>query len=276
MNKMNRRTFIQQSGSASLMAGAFIKSVGARSSPNDTINIAVMGIHGRGGALMEGFAGLPNVNVATICDIDENLFPKALSDLEKVCGKRAKTETDIRRVLENKNIDAIAVAAPNHWHALATIWGCQAGKDVYVEKPVSWSITEGRRMIEAARKYERIVQTGTQNRSLPLVQSAVDYLHAGKLADDSAEVQVEGTLLSISSTPLVATPGRLPNYRVNIVVALKLMRGPQQLNQVVVSGGEEFPSGADLLWAETWRGAAIRRVAEAMMREGAERLANGW
>ena len=102
------------------------------------------------------------------------------------------------------------------------------------------------------------------------------YLHSGKLADDSADTVVEGTLLSVSSTPLVSTPGRLPNYRVNIVVALKLMRGPQQLGQVVVSGGEEFPSGADLLWAETWRGAAIRRVAEAMMREGAERLATGW
>lgn len=102
------------------------------------------------------------------------------------------------------------------------------------------------------------------------------YLHSGKLGDDSSETQIEGTLLSIYSTPLVASPGRLPNYRVNIVVALKLMRGPQQLNQVVVSGGEEFPSGADLLWAETWRGAAIRRVAEAMMREGAERLATGW
>ncbi len=181
MNKLNRRTFIQQSGTASLMAGAFIKSGWARSSPNDTVNIAVMGINGRGAALMEGFAKLPNVNVATICDIDENLFPKALADLEKACGKRAKTETDIRRMLDNKDIDAIAVAAPNHWHALATIWGCQAGKDVYVEKPVSWSITEGRRMIEAARKYNRIVQTGTQNRSRPIIQSAVDYLHAGKL-----------------------------------------------------------------------------------------------
>jgi predicted dehydrogenase len=181
MNKLNRRTFIQQTGTASLMAGAFIKSAWAHSSPNDTVNIAIMGINGRGGALMEGFAKLPNVNVATICDIDENLLPKAVNNLEKVCGKRAKTETDIRRVLENKDIDAIAVAAPNHWHALATIWGCQAGKDVYVEKPVSWSITEGRRMIEAARKYDRIVQTGTQQRSWEHWILAKQLIDEGKL-----------------------------------------------------------------------------------------------
>jgi predicted dehydrogenase len=140
-----------------------------------------MGIRSRGGALAESFAKLSDVNVGMICDIDENLLPKAVADVEKVCGKTAKTETDIRRVLDNKEIDAVVIAAPNHWHALATIWACQAGKDVYVEKPVSWSISEGRRMVEAARKYDRIVQVGTQNRSRPLIQSAVDFLQAGKL-----------------------------------------------------------------------------------------------
>jgi predicted dehydrogenase len=181
MNSISRRQFVKQSGAAGLMAGSFVYPAWARSSPNETVNVAVMGIRSRGGALAEGFAKLPNVNVTTICDIDENLLPKAVAEVEKVCDKTAKTETDIRRVLENKEIDAIVIAAPNHWHALATIWACQAGKDVYVEKPISWSITEGRRMVEAARKYDRIVQVGTQNRSRPLIQSAVDYLHSGKL-----------------------------------------------------------------------------------------------
>ena len=181
MNSINRRQFVKQTGAAGIMAGSLIKTSWAKSSPNNTVNIAVMGIHSRGGALANNFAKIPNVNVATICDIDESLLPEAVANVEKACGKRAKTETDIRRVLDNKDIDAIVVAAPNHWHALATIWACQAGKDVYVEKPVSWSITEGRRMIEAARRYDRIVQTGTQNRSRPLIQSAVDFLHAGKL-----------------------------------------------------------------------------------------------
>jgi predicted dehydrogenase len=166
MNSISRRQFVKQSGAAGLIAGSFVYPARARSSPNETVNVAVMGIRSRGGALAEGFAKLPNVNVATICGIDENLLPKAVAEVEKVCGKTAKTETDIRRALDNKEIDAIVIAAPNHWHALATIWACQAGKDVYVEKPISWSITEGRRMVEAARKYDRIVQVGTQNRDL--------------------------------------------------------------------------------------------------------------
>jgi predicted dehydrogenase len=184
MTSINRRNFVKQVGAgttALIGAGPFIKTGFARRSPNDTVNIAVMGIRSRGGGLSESFAKLPNVNVSILCDIDENLLPKAVSDVEKVCGKTAKTETDIRRVLDNKDIDAVVIAAPNHWHALATIWACQAGKDVYVEKPASYNISEGRRMVEAARKYDRIVQLGTQNRSLPLVQAAVDYLHAGKL-----------------------------------------------------------------------------------------------
>jgi len=181
MNSISRRKFVKQTGAAGLMAGSFIRLASARSSPNETVNVAVMGIRSRGGALAENFAKLPNVNVATICDIDENLLPKAVAEVEKACGKTAKAETDIRRVLDNKEIDAVVIAAPNHWHALATIWACQAGKDVYVEKPISWSISEGRRMVEAARKHDRIVQVGTQNRSRPLIQSAVDYLHAGKL-----------------------------------------------------------------------------------------------
>jgi len=121
------------------------------------------------------------VNVAAICDIDERELPKIVADVEKISGKKPRTETDIRKVLENKEIDAISIAAPNHWHALATIWACQAGKHVYVEKPVSYNIFEGRKMVEASRKYDRIVQTGTQNRTNPLVRSAMEFLHAGKL-----------------------------------------------------------------------------------------------
>jgi len=150
-------------------------------SPNETIQVAVMGIRSRGTAHALTLAKLPNVNVAALCDVDERLLPKLADDVEKISGKKPRTETDIRKVLENKEIDAISIAAPNHWHALATIWACQAGKHVYVEKPVSYNIFEGRKMVEASRKYDRIVQTGTQNRTSPLVQSAMEFLHAGKL-----------------------------------------------------------------------------------------------
>ncbi|MCG3162634.1 MAG: Inositol 2-dehydrogenase/D-chiro-inositol 3-dehydrogenase [Acidobacteria bacterium] len=184
MTSINRRNFVKQASASAtglIAAGQLIGNGFARESPNNTVNVAVMGIRSRGSALSEGFAKLPDVNVSVLCDIDENLLPKAVADVEKACGKRPKTETDIRRALDNKDIDAVVIAAPNNWHALATIWACQAGKDVYVEKPASYDISEGRRMIEAARKYDRMVQVGTQNRSRPLIQAAVDYLHAGKL-----------------------------------------------------------------------------------------------
>jgi predicted dehydrogenase len=184
MSTLTRREFVHKSSTraaALLTAGPFLKTSFARNSPNETIQMAVMGIRSRGAAHAATLSKLPNVNVAALCDIDERLFPKAVAEVEKISGRRPITETDIRKILENKEIDAISIAAPNHWHALATIWACQAGKHVYVEKPVSYTIAEGRRMVEASRKYNRIVQTGTQNRTSPLVQAAMDFLHAGKL-----------------------------------------------------------------------------------------------
>ena len=181
MSSLTRRDFARSTalGGAALV-GPLLKT-GFANSPNETIQVAVMGIRSRGTAHALTLAKLPNVNVAALCDVDERLLPKLAADVEKISGRKPRTETDIRKVLENKEIDAISIAAPNHWHALATIWACQAGKHVYVEKPVSYNIFEGRKMVEASRKYDRIVQAGTQNRTSPLVQSAMDFLHAGKL-----------------------------------------------------------------------------------------------
>ncbi|MCI0418830.1 MAG: Gfo/Idh/MocA family oxidoreductase, partial [Acidobacteria bacterium] len=180
---IQRRNFIRDSAAVTgLLAGRPLGKAGhARSSPNETITVAVMGIRNQGAVHLKNYVKLPNVRVAAICDIDERLFSKAVAQVEEATGNPPRTETDIRRVLDDRNIDAISIAAPNHWHALATIWACQAGKDVYVEKPASYSIVEGRRMIEAAAKYRRIVQVGTHQRSRPLMLSAVDYLHSGKL-----------------------------------------------------------------------------------------------
>ena len=182
MPSTTRRQFVKQSGTVSLLAAApLVRNTFAKDRPSDTVNVAVMGIRSRGTDHAMSLASLPNVNVAVLCDPDERLFPKTIAEVEKICGKRPRTETDIRKVLENKDIDAITVAAPNSWHALATIWACQAGKDVYVEKPVSHNISEGRRMVEAATKYSRIIQVGTQGRSSPLVRSAMEFLHGGRL-----------------------------------------------------------------------------------------------
>jgi len=186
MKSMDRRKFLSKAGTGAAglaMAGPWITSGLAKDSPNDRIRVAVMGINGRGGAHAENFAKMNNVEVALLCDIDENLLPKAVADVEKIQGKKPRTEVDIRKVVADKEIDVLSVASCNHWHALASIWACQNGKDVYVEKPVSYSIHEGRKIIEAARKYKRIVQAGSQNRTSPVVMAAMDFIHSGKIGD---------------------------------------------------------------------------------------------
>ncbi len=200
MASLTRRDFVRSTGLSGAALMSPLLKTGFANSPNETIQVAVMGIRSRGTAHARTLAKLPNVNVAALCDIDERLLPKLADDVEKISGKEPRTETDIRKVLENKEIDAISIAAPNHWHALATIWACQAGKHVYVEKPVSYNIFEGRKMVEASRKYDRIVQTGTQNRTSPLVRSAMDFLHAGKLGKD-----LHGEVRRLS-TPRVTGP----------------------------------------------------------------------
>ena len=152
--------------------------------PNDQIRVAVIGVRGRGLEHIAGYLKQKDAVITTICDADENVIGKA-NLLVKAGngGKEPKYVQDLRRVFDDPNIDAVSIATPNHWHALATIWACQAGKDVYVEKPVSHNVFEGRKMVEAARKYNRIVQTGTQCRSHQGIQDAIAYLHAGKLGD---------------------------------------------------------------------------------------------
>ena len=184
MNSMHRRKFLRNAGAgaASLaVSGPFIQPGLAQKSPNETINVAVMGIRSRGKAHARNYAKIPNVTVKTLCDPDESFFTDLVADIEDRTGTAPGTETDIRRVCEDKDIDVISIASQNHWHSLAAIWACQAGKDVYLEKPISHNIWEGRKAVEAARRYDRIVQTGTQRRSDPLFLSAVDYLHNGNL-----------------------------------------------------------------------------------------------
>jgi len=183
MEKIERRTFIKKltvASTASVMSFPLINSATAYS-PSDQVNVAVIGIHGRGKAHYNALSKVPNVNIVAVCDIDQRLLPEAVSDIEKLTGKKPVAETEYRKILENENIDAVTIATPNHWHALQTIWACQAGKDVYVEKPVSHTIVEGRKMVEAARKYNRVVQTGTQARSQIATLNAINFLNEGGL-----------------------------------------------------------------------------------------------
>jgi len=159
-------------------SAAFLPAFAQRS-PNEQINIGVVGFRGRGRDHYRTFAKIPNVRVAFLCDIDERLFPGAVAEVEQLGGNRPETYNDIRKLLERKDLDAISIATPDHWHALMTIWGCQAGKDVYVEKPVCHNMREGRKMVEAARKYNRMVQTGLKRRSEARNQSGVSYVRGG-------------------------------------------------------------------------------------------------
>lgn len=178
-----RRSFLNQSVAASAGVFYIAKTSWAQKSPSDTVNVAVIGFGGRGGSHISGYRKLKNegVRIAALCDVDTKVLGKGVDafdqDKLKVTGY-----TDLRKLLDNKDIDAVSIATPNHWHALATIWAVQAEKDVYVEKPVSHCVWEGRQMVKAARKYSKIVQTGTQSRSSRKgIASAVKWVQEGNL-----------------------------------------------------------------------------------------------
>ena len=179
MPNSSRRTFLRTAALTAGLAGA----ARPQSPPSDEVRIGVVGIHGRGRTHYNAFAKMKGVKVAYLCDVDQRLFPKAVKEVEDIAGYRPKTVVDFRKLVEENDLDAVSIATPDHWHALHTIWGCQAGKDVYVEKPCSYTLYEGRKMVEAARKYDRIVQVGLNRRSDPANKAAMDFLHSGKWGD---------------------------------------------------------------------------------------------
>jgi predicted dehydrogenase len=176
---ITRRSFLSRGAMTAAGTAALASAAHPVLGANDRLNLAVIGIRSRGREHFGQWTKIPGVRIATLCDIDERLFPERTQEIEKLQGHRPKTETDLRRVFDDRDIDIVAVTAPNHWHALAAVWAIQAGKDVYVEKPASHTISEGRKIVEAARKYGRIVQTGSQYRSSPLVRSAMEFIHGG-------------------------------------------------------------------------------------------------
>jgi predicted dehydrogenase len=172
---MDRRLF--------LSAGTSFVVSAQTPAASDRVRIAIVGMGGRGNALMRVFAKMPGAEVAALVDPDGNRGEAAATWLLQNTGKRALVERDMRRVFDDKNVDAVIVTNTNHWHALTAIWAMQAGKDVYVEKPVSHNIFESGKMVEAARKYGRIVQGGTQRRSSARMQKAMQMLHDGVIGD---------------------------------------------------------------------------------------------
>lgn len=157
---LNRRSFLKSSLMTAVACTLSPRSWAQVPGANNDIRVAVIGLNGRGGSHISEYKRMTGARIVALCDVDLNVLDRRANGLEGV-----RKYQDIRKLLENKDIDAISIATPNHWHSLATIWGCQAGKDVYVEKPCSHTVFEGRKCVEAARKYNRIVQHGTQSRS---------------------------------------------------------------------------------------------------------------
>ncbi|MCA9219603.1 MAG: Gfo/Idh/MocA family oxidoreductase, partial [Planctomycetales bacterium] len=182
----NRREFLEESmfaaaaAVAASSAGTLIAAEESQSkSPNEKLGVAVIGVRGRGGSHIGAFAGRKDTEILYICDADSQIGNNRAEEVGKRQGSKPKFEEDIRKVLEDKSVDIVSIATPNHWHALGAIWAIQAGKDVYVEKPVSHNVSEGRRIVDAARKYGKICQTGTQCRSNSGVMDAVQYVLDG-------------------------------------------------------------------------------------------------
>jgi len=195
MPHLTRRRFFEDSliaaaaaaavGSSSKMLQAAEPATAATASTSavEEIQHAVIGCRIRGKVHAAEFGRQAGVNVAYVCDPDLQLAEELAEAVEKQSGRKPQVVQDLRRIFDDKSIDTVSIAAPNHWHALAAIWAMQAGKDAYVEKPVSHNIAEGRRMVQAARKLNRICQGGTQNRSAGALKGAAEFLKAGKLGE---------------------------------------------------------------------------------------------
>jgi len=176
----NRRHFIKTASVAALGAASVAR---ASTSPNEKIIVGIIGTGGRGSGLADTMARHPDAEVAFVCDVDQDRARACAARVEKAGGKAPRIESDLRKVLDHKDVDAVVVATPDHWHAPATILACAAGKHVYVEKPCSHNIREGRLMLEAARKHNKVVQVGTQARNTVHVQKAMELLKSGAIGE---------------------------------------------------------------------------------------------
>ena len=192
MARQSRRDFLENSlfaAAAAASAGSLAASpvrAQASSSPNERLRVAVLGVRSRGQSHLEGMFNRSDVEVVAIVDPDEAIGQsKGVERVEKETGRKPTFYRDPRQVMDDQSIDIVTIATPNHWHALAAIWAVQNGKDVYVEKPVSHNVSEGRRIVQAARKHKRIVQTGTQCRSMPATIEAVEYVKSGHIGEVS-------------------------------------------------------------------------------------------
>jgi predicted dehydrogenase len=182
-NKLSRRTFIKNSTGAAIALGIPTLIPASAFGANDKVQVAVLGVNGRGTDHIKGIQKQDHAQVVTLCDPDNVILKTRAGEFETKYSRKVKTEQDLRKVFEDKSVDAVTIATPNHWHTLAAIWAMQAGKDVYVEKPGTHNLYEGKKLIEAAKKYNRVVQHGVQLRSSVAMQEAIQHLREGLIGN---------------------------------------------------------------------------------------------
>jgi len=231
MHRATRRDFVKGCMAGGLAFG--LPRFARSASPNSDVRLALVGlgginvpgsVGGRGRQLIDAFAKVRGARITALCDVDKAVLDHG-AQIMKNAGGAVTTCTDIRRVLDDKNVDAVIVATPNHWHALAAVWACQADKDVYVEKPLAYNIWEGRQIVAAAKKYGRIVQVGTQSRSSTALREAVEFIRSGQIGKPRYAHAV--IYRSRASLDKVAAPTPIPP-----TVDYDLWSGPAPLEPV--------------------------------------------
>jgi predicted dehydrogenase len=181
VSNLDRRSFVKNSVLSAAAVTALAGDATAKASASERVRVGVMGAGGRALSLIRSFAANKNVDIVAIADIDPSRLPRGLEEAATRQGKKPKGEKDFRKLIDDDTLDALVIGTPDHWHALPTILACMAGKDVYVEKPDSHDIIEGRTMVAAMKKYKRVVQMGSQHRSTERMQTALEFIKTGAL-----------------------------------------------------------------------------------------------
>jgi len=232
--KLTRRQFLGKTATAVLVAGTMAR--GKVFGANNRIGICTIGFNGQGGSHIKDILGMKDAaEYVALCDVDSNVLERGASEVEKVQGKAPRRYKDIREALANKDIDAVTIATPNHWHSLAAIWACQAGKDVYVEKPMAHSVFEGRQLVATAQKHKRIVQHGTQNRSNATLRRDMKLIHdglIGKIVESRGYVYKNGNRGSIGH----GKPGPVPAH-----LDWALWQGPSRDHEFMINVDRKKP-----------------------------------
>jgi predicted dehydrogenase len=233
--KLNRRSFIA-AGAASVVMASQARISRAFRDANSRIRVCTIGFNGQGGSHLKDILAMPEeAEFVALCDVDADVLEHGAKYVESKQGKRPRVYRDIREALADKEVDAVTIATPNHWHALATIWACEAGKDVYVEKPMSHNIFEGRQVVEAAKKYGKIVHHGTQNRSSARLKRDMKLIHdgfIGKIVESRGYVYKNGNRRAIGQ----GRPGPVPPN-----LDWSLWQGPAREREFMINTEREKP-----------------------------------